>query len=153
MKYIMTSSNGNILRVTGPLCGWFTGHRWNPPTKSVTRSFEVFFDMRPNKRWVNHRSVGHLRRYRSHYDVTVMSYSYCCYWMYDPQKKMSWFPATIQWVHARWDHNATVIMTWSKTYFDSRKCSYKHVKPLLNIVFFNVPGICKHIGGHSYEEV
>ena len=25
--YIMTSSNGNIFRVTGPLCGEFTGHR------------------------------------------------------------------------------------------------------------------------------
>ena len=30
----MTSSNGNILRVTGPLCGEFTGHRWIPLTKA-----------------------------------------------------------------------------------------------------------------------
>ena len=30
---IMTSSNGNIFRVTGPLCGEFTGHRWIPLTK------------------------------------------------------------------------------------------------------------------------
>ena len=29
----MASSNGNILRVTGPLCGEFTGHRWIPRTK------------------------------------------------------------------------------------------------------------------------
>ena len=29
-----TSSNGNILRVTGPLCGGFTGHRWIPLTKA-----------------------------------------------------------------------------------------------------------------------
>ena len=28
----MTSSNGNIFRVTGPLCGEFTGHRWIPLT-------------------------------------------------------------------------------------------------------------------------
>ena len=27
---IMTSSNGNIFRVTDPLCGEFTGHRWIP---------------------------------------------------------------------------------------------------------------------------
>ena len=26
--FMMTSSNGNIFRVTGPLCGEFTGHRW-----------------------------------------------------------------------------------------------------------------------------
>ena len=31
---MMTSSNGNIFRVTGLLCGEFTGHRWIPRTKS-----------------------------------------------------------------------------------------------------------------------
>ena len=31
---MMTSSNGNIFRVTGPLCGEFTGHRWIPRTKT-----------------------------------------------------------------------------------------------------------------------
>ena len=30
----MTSSNGNIFRVTGPLCGEFTGRRWIPLTKA-----------------------------------------------------------------------------------------------------------------------
>ena len=33
--YVMTtSSNGNIFRVTDPLCGVFTGHRWIPLTKA-----------------------------------------------------------------------------------------------------------------------
>ena len=27
VNIMMTSSNGNIFRVTGPLCGEFTGHR------------------------------------------------------------------------------------------------------------------------------
>ena len=31
---MMTSSNGNIFRVTGLLCGEFTGHRWIPRTKA-----------------------------------------------------------------------------------------------------------------------
>ena len=31
---IMTSSNGNIFRDTGPLCGEITGHRWIPLTKA-----------------------------------------------------------------------------------------------------------------------
>ena len=36
-RNMMTSSNGNIFRVTGHLCGEFTGHRWIPHTKaSVT---------------------------------------------------------------------------------------------------------------------
>ena len=33
-ELMMTSSNGNIFRVTGHLCGEFTGHRWIPPTKA-----------------------------------------------------------------------------------------------------------------------
>ena len=47
---MMTSSNGNILCVTGPLWGESTGHRWTPPHRPVTRSFNVFFDLRRNKR-------------------------------------------------------------------------------------------------------
>ena len=47
---MMTSSNGNIFRVTGHLCGEFTGHRWILRTRPVTRSFDVFSDLRPNKR-------------------------------------------------------------------------------------------------------
>ena len=30
---VMASSNGNIFRVTGPLCGEFTGQRWIPRAK------------------------------------------------------------------------------------------------------------------------
>ena len=47
---MMTSSNGNIFRVTGHLCGEFTGPRWFPAQRLVTRSFDVFFDLRLNKR-------------------------------------------------------------------------------------------------------
>ena len=47
---IMTSSNGNIFRVTGPLCGEFTGPGEFPAQSPVTRSFNVFFDLRLNKR-------------------------------------------------------------------------------------------------------
>ena len=36
--------------VTGTLCGEFIGHRWIPPQSPVTRSFDVFFDLRLNKR-------------------------------------------------------------------------------------------------------
>ena len=47
---MMTSSNGNIFRVTGPLCGEFTDPGEFPAQRPVTRSFDVFFDLRPNKR-------------------------------------------------------------------------------------------------------
>ena len=47
---MMTSSNGNIFLVTGPLCGEFTSPGDFPAQRPVTRGFDVFFDLRPNKR-------------------------------------------------------------------------------------------------------
>ena len=47
---MMTSSNGNIFRVIGHLCGEFTGPGEFPTQRPVTRSFDVFFDQRLNKR-------------------------------------------------------------------------------------------------------
>ena len=73
---MMTSSNWNIFRVTGPLCGEFTGPGEFPAQRPVTRSFDVFFDLHLNKRlntqpwgwWFEtpscplrrHRNVDHL---------------------------------------------------------------------------------------------
>ena len=47
---MMTSSNGNIFRVTGHLCGEFTGTGEFPAQRPLTRSFGAFFDLRLNKR-------------------------------------------------------------------------------------------------------
>ena len=50
--HMMTSSNGNIFRVTGHLCREFTGDRWISRTqRPLTRSFDVFFYLRLNKRF------------------------------------------------------------------------------------------------------
>ena len=43
-------NNGNIFRVTGHLCGEFTGPGEFPTQRSVARSFDVFFDLHLNKR-------------------------------------------------------------------------------------------------------
>ena len=69
---MMTSSNGNIFRVTGHLCREFTGPRCIPRTKSSDA--ELFFSLICVwiNGWVNNREAGDLRRYRAHYDVTVM---------------------------------------------------------------------------------
>ena len=69
---MMTSSNGNIFRVTGVLCGEFTGHRWIPLIKASDANFYVFFDLRLKNARVNTRAAGYLRRYRAHYDDIVM---------------------------------------------------------------------------------
>ena len=64
---MMTSSNGNIFRVTGHLCGEFTG------TKASDAELWLFslICARINS-WVNNGEAGELRRHRAHYDVTVM---------------------------------------------------------------------------------
>ena len=53
-----------------------------PAQRPVTRSFDVFFDLRLRKGWENNGEAGDLRRYRAHYDVTVMDGSHiivlCC---------------------------------------------------------------------------
>ena len=54
---MVTSSNGNILRVTGHLCGEFTGHRWIPFTKASDTELDVFVDLRLNER-LNKQSRG-----------------------------------------------------------------------------------------------
>ena len=50
-NHMMTSSNGNLERDTGPLCAEFTGPRWIPTQRPVKRSFDVFFNLRPKKRF------------------------------------------------------------------------------------------------------
>ena len=66
----MASSNGNIFRVTGHLCGGVTGEF--PTQRPVTRSFDVFFDLTQIKGWVNNGEAGDFRRHGAHYDVIVM---------------------------------------------------------------------------------
>ena len=56
-RHMMTSSHGNFFCVTGPLCAEFTGHRWIPHKRPVTRSYDVFFDLRLNK-WSSKQSWG-----------------------------------------------------------------------------------------------
>ena len=70
---MMTSSNGNIFRVTDHLCGEFTGSPANFPHKGQWRGALMFslICARING-WVNNREAGDLRRNRAHYDVIVM---------------------------------------------------------------------------------
>ena len=73
--YMMTSSNGNIFRVTGHLRGEFTGDRWIPHTKASDAELWCLLWSAPNKRLSTHCEAGNLRRNRAHYDVIVMNKS------------------------------------------------------------------------------
>ena len=43
-----------------------------PAQRPVSRSFDVFFDLRLNG-WVNNGEAGDLRCHRAHYDITLMT--------------------------------------------------------------------------------
>ena len=47
---MMTSSKGNIFRITVPLCGEFTGHRWIPVTEAGDEVLWRYSYLRLNKR-------------------------------------------------------------------------------------------------------
>ena len=67
------SSNGNVFRVTGPLCGEFTGRRWIPRTqRPVTRSLMFPLIYTWLNGWINNREAGDLRRHRAHCDAIVL---------------------------------------------------------------------------------
>ena len=73
LRFMMTSSKRIIFRVTGPLCGEFTGHRWIPITKASEAELWWFpLICAWINRWVNNREVGDFGRHRAHYDVILM---------------------------------------------------------------------------------
>ena len=89
VTFMMTPSNGNIFRVTGPLGGEPPVTGGFPSQRPVTRSFGVFFFICAwTKYWANNRDAGDLIRYGDDYDVTVMLYNVwigprrlCCVWI------------------------------------------------------------------------
>ena len=82
LSLMMTSSNGNIFRVTGPLCGEFNGQRWIPRTKASDAKLWCFlWSASWINGWVNNREDCDWRHHRAHYDVIVMLIEYkpLCY--------------------------------------------------------------------------
>ena len=64
--FMMTSSDGNIFRVTGPLLGEFTGHRWIPLTKAGDTELSLICAWIYG--WVNKREGRH----RAHCNVKIL---------------------------------------------------------------------------------
>ena len=70
---MMTSSNGNIFRVTGPFVRGIHRSPVNYPHKGQwSGALRFSFICAWTKAWVNRREAGDLRRHLAHYDVTVM---------------------------------------------------------------------------------
>ena len=112
ISFMMTSSNGNIFRITGPLCGEFTGPGEFPTQRPVTRSFDVFFDLRLNKRlskqswgwWFETLSCSLWR----HRNGSAGPYSVC-----RSDRILIWWPLHLLWplllhVHAHYIHQMVI---------------------------------------------
>ena len=110
-----------------------------PSQRPVTRSFDVFFNMCLNKRLSNNREAGDLRRYRTHYDVTIMTKmttvlvsAYFTNFMVKLKRKwyfQNWLFATPATLMFNWDsfysHNSTLIPAWTCNHiFLLWKCAY-----------------------------
>ena len=71
--FMMTSSNGNMFRVTGFCAGNSPVTEGNSPHTDQWR-WALMFSLicAWTNGWVNNQDAGDLRRHRAHYDVTVM---------------------------------------------------------------------------------
>ena len=95
--FMMTSSNGNIFRVTGFCPGnsprWLRGIHRSPLNSPHTDQWcgALMFSLicAWTNGWVNNQDAGDLKRHRAHYDVTVM-----------------WCRIVIQWSGQPWDLSA-----------------------------------------------
>ena len=107
VEIMMTSSNGNIFRVTGHLSPV------NSPHKGQWRGAWMFSLICVwINGWVNNREAGDQRRYRAHYDVIVMllcgeigiTYKFHTLLIgnYNPVK-MDWFIFEVLYIHIWWD--------------------------------------------------
>ena len=92
----MTSSNGDIFRVIGPLRGEFTGRQWRGALV-----FSVICACATG--WLNSLNAVELRRHRAHYDITVMSTG-----IVPPDGR--WCPG----VCGRFDHNPSWLISFHK---------------------------------------
>ena len=70
---MMTSSNGKKSRVTGPLCGKFTGPVNSPHKGQWRRALMVSLVCVWIKRWLNNRKAGDFRRHHARYEVIVIA--------------------------------------------------------------------------------
>ena len=99
---MMTSSNGNIFHVTGPLCGGI--HRWlvNSPHKGQWRGALVFPLICG---WADNCEADDLRRHCVHYAVSVMRW--LCRQCNDSSEI-----ATQNFIILRWKYNLSIVWWW-----------------------------------------
>ena len=114
---MMTSSNGNIFRLTGHLWGNSPVAGEFPAQRPVTRSFDVFFDLRLNKRLGKQSWGWWFETPSPHYDAIVMmawnNLSY--FWTF--VRGIHW---TLVVLHNKWLFDVLLLFTWPNCWITSR---------------------------------
>ena len=110
--FMMTSWNGNIFRVTGPLCGEFTGEF--PSQSQRHGALMCYLICARINGWVNNLEAGYLKCHRAHHDVIVididpftLSFTECYFirlvatiiWIFMPIPLI--MNCTFRWLNAR----------------------------------------------------
>ena len=152
MHNMMTSSNGTFSRVTGPLCGEFTGHRWIPRTKTSDAELWCFLGAAP---WIYDwlkQSRGWWSGMPSRsYDVIVMKLWGAYKWSFVFQGHLSTFKLTRAIELAVWPrfHGIRMIITvwfhkelWNSRQHGSTKDQWAgrsyQISPLMTCRLFGV---------------
>ena len=89
--YLMTSSNGNISALLAICAGNSPVPGEFPAQRPVTRSFDVFSDLRLNGRLSKQSWAYDLKRHHVHHDVTVM----ICTNIYRQSGDQDWIPKNV----------------------------------------------------------
>ena len=137
---MMTSWNGNIFRVTGPLCGEFTGPGEFPHKVQWREALVFSLSCAWINGRVNNRVDGDLRRHRSPYDVIVMTWENGRYWISTKNKApqmciISSKERKVSYKLLRFTVNSSVYTTYS----DNRaNCSYPCTKQCHALCMHNV---------------
>ena len=117
---MITSSNGNIFRVTGPFVWGIHRSPVSSPLKGQWRRALMFSLICAwVNGWANNRKAGDLRRHHPHYDVIVMltttrhinmhtvGFHTALFWLY--------FVFDIEWIYKRHDFKIILIQHISPT--------------------------------------
>ena len=114
--FMMTSSNGNVFRVTGPKCGEFIGPGEFPRKDQWRGTLMFSLICAWINGWVNNREAGDLRRHRGHYDVSVMSFwvSITSLW-----EKEDWYIGHFLVRRWRWGASVNYVQVFKSEFYST----------------------------------
>ena len=107
---MMTSSNGNIFGIAGPLWGGSTSQM------PAMQSFDVFFDLTWTNRWANNGDADFFRWHHINYDGTVMILNEfdcrCCISLNIHRNVIKWNSDTFYILEVIFQSRAQRCMIW-----------------------------------------